>query len=376
MKFWNDLDDDLKKKLRMFVIIIGAVLVVVFLIILFMRIVNRPTPSYTLAEREMKKAAEKYYQENTSALPTADNGTVTVSVNTLVAEKYMKELSKLVPDKTNCSGEVEVIKNGEYYLYAPKLECGDNYKTNNLQQYMSSHVTTSSDGIYSMNQGYVYRGDQVDNYLKMNNRLWRIVKVDGQGVVTLIYNGSYISSNFDDRYNNDVGRNYGYNDFRVSRMKDTLQEIYDGIGYSEKNLLFKEDTKKQLISYNLCHGARDINNATNDGSIECGEVIENQVIGLLSLYDYINASLDQNCHSGSNSSCQNYNYLYSSGSQWWTMTKVPNSNYQMYYISSNGNVNTSRTSYKLGIRPVVFLNAKASIIASGTGTATDPFVLQ
>lgn len=376
MKFWNDLDADLKKKLRMFVIVIGAVLVVVFLVILFMRIVNRPTPSYTLAEREMKNAAEKYYQKNATALPTTDNGAVTVSANTLVAEKYMKELSKLVPNKANCSGEVEVIKNGDHYLYAPKLECGETYKTNSLQNYMASHVTTSGNGIYAMNQNYIYRGEKVANYLSLNDRKWRIVKMDGNGVITLIYQGNFTPAIWDNRYNATTKKNDGYNDFNISRIKDTLTKVFEGTGYSKNESLFDSKSREKLIPYHLCHGTRSSFSDVNDGSLECSEIVENQYIGLLPLNDYLNASLDANCHTGKDFSCQNYNYLYRSEADWWTMTKVPDTNYKVFYITSSGIATSSVTSEKRQLRPVVFLNAKASIIASGTGTETDPFVLQ
>ncbi len=376
MKFWNDLNTDLKKKLRLFAIIIGAVLAVIFLIILLMRVVNKPTPSYTLAEREMKNAAVAYYQKNASSLPTNNNGIVTVSSNTLVAEKYMKELSKLVPGNVSCSGEVTVIKNGEHYLYAPKLDCGDAYKTNSLQQYMTSHVTTSGNGIYAMNQGYVYRGEKVANYLNLNGKKWRIVKMDGNGVITLIYQDSFTSAIWDNRYNANTKQNDGYNDFNISRIKDTLTKVFEGTGYSKNERLFDDKSREKLIPYHLCHGTRSSFSDVNDGSLECSEIVENQYIGLLPLSDYLNASLDSNCHTGKDFSCQNYNYLYRSEPEWWTMTKVPDTNYKVFYITNSGIATSSVASEEHNLRPVVFLNASASIIASGTGTATDPFVLQ
>ena len=47
----------------------------------------------------------------------------------------------------------------------------------------------------------------------------------------------------------------------------------------------------------------------NDGSIEKSSLLEKQYIGLLPLYDYINASIDTNCNSALTESCTNYNYL-------------------------------------------------------------------
>ena len=80
------------------------------------------------------------------------------------------------------------------------------------------------------------------------------------------------------------------------RFKQTFQKKYD------KHL-------NSLTTYTLCIGKRNDLDTSKDGSIECSSPLENQYIGLLPLYDYMNASLDSICLNANSKECQNYNYL-------------------------------------------------------------------
>ena len=46
-------------------------------------------------------------------------------------------------------------------------------------------IVTSGDGLYSRGGAYYFRGEYVNNYVKMDNSLWRIVKVTSDDNVVL-----------------------------------------------------------------------------------------------------------------------------------------------------------------------------------------------
>src|SRR5699024_10653950 len=110
-------------------------------------------------------------------------------------------------------------------------------------------------------------------------------------------------------------------------------------------------------------------------SIECTDVLENQMIGLLAASDYLNASLDTNCKATTDKSCQNYNYLKLSGTDWWLVTGSSLNSYEVYSVRSSGYLyETNASSYKK-VRPTIMLNNNV-MIKSGSGSEANPFILK
>ena len=69
-------------------------------------------------------------------------------------------------------------------------------------------------------------------------------------------------------------------------------------------------------------------------------------------------------------------YLYT-GQSYWTMSpSLYTSNYfgtKAFYVSSSGSLAESQTSNIFGIRPVI--NLRSDVTLTGTGTASDPYVV-
>lgn len=230
----NDSYDDSDKRLRkekmmkniFKIAIITAVLVVVLLVLSMFSSKSR---DYADVERIMKDAAVKYYKDNSSELPKVNGGIVEVSAQKLSNLKYMKDLDKYV-SKTSCFGKVVVENNDDSYIYIPYLDCGDKYKTTELFREVTDNrnIVVSGSGLYSYGNQYIFRGDDVNNYVSINNNLWRIVKVSSDNEVVLIKEerAGKLSYTWDDRYNAQKRMNYGINDFNVSRLKDSLEGIF------------------------------------------------------------------------------------------------------------------------------------------------------
>ena len=365
---------EMKKKLMRMMLIVVGVLVLLLIIILIFSLVTGGNKAYEEIEEDLKNAAIEYYKVQSGLLPQEEGETVTVKASTLADAELMKPLSEL-REGESCSGRVEVTKVGDNIVYTPYLDCGDKYTTKELYKaVLEQGIVTTGNGLYDLNGEKVYRGDNVNNYVQLDNALFRIVKVTSDNKLLLILNEmeSNMSTYFDDRYNQERLSNSGFNDYRISRMYQYLDDLYNN---KQDYRLLSSNDKEKLSTFNLCIGKRNPDDTTNNNSIECTDVLENQMIGLLTASDYLNASLDANCKATTDKSCQNYNYLKLSGTDWWLVTGSSLNSYEVYSVRSSGYLyETNAAGYKK-VRPTIMLNNNV-MIKSGSGSESNPFILK
>lgn len=360
-----------KKKLLM---IAGGIVGIVVLIVIILLIYNAifGKTSYKDIENKVLNAAKKYYSEHSELLPKNENEEVTTTDASLTSAGYLKSMSELTKKMKNvsCTATVMVSYAGGEYRYTPLLNCGNAYSTRTLVSYIVANEQKVIDGtgLYDLNGELVYRGENPNNYVKFSGKKWRIVKIENNQAV-LILNEKNNRVVWDDRFNADRNRSEGINDYNVSRVRENLNDLYQG------DTLFTKDNKNLLTIHNLYIGKRYESDIYNDGSIEKSTLLENQYIGLLPLYDYINASIDENCSSVTTNSCINYNYLNHFEYNWWSLTADAANTYKVYRISSDGTIETLRASSNGYVRPVIYL-AKDALYVSGTGTETDPYTIK
>lgn len=366
-------NDDLKKKLIFLgIIILGGVLVL-FLILFLLSLLVQKSYSYDEIESIMQNAAVQYFKDHSNKLPENENQIVEIDVSTLSSYEYMKPLSEYTNEGVNCTGKVSVQTNGSDYLYIPKLECGDAYTTTSLKEAVTKDVVTEGYGLYQVGDSYVYRGELVDNYVQLDLALWRIVKITSNGQFMLIYAGEDISSlPWDNRYNSQVGYNRGINNYGASRIKDSLDELYKN--NEEDEAILSDADRSKLVNFDLCIGKRSEADTAKDNSIECSETYANQKIGLLTVSDYMIASLDDNCQSVLNRACQNYNYL-NNNQRYWLITATKDNTSDVYGVDTSGIIEMVSASGYKSPRPVVMLDANI-MLDSGKGTLEKPYKLK
>lgn len=369
-----------EKIIKMFGIVIIALIVVLFVGFLISLFSHK---KYTYADVEdvMKNAAIDYFKDNKNKLPKNSSEIVEIDSDVLANNKYMKTLDKYLKDK-ECSGKVSVEKTDtNSYSYTSKLSCRD-YTTTKLYAEVtkSDNIVTDGFGLYSLNNEYVYRGSDVNNYVRFSDskRLWRIIKVTSNNEVVLISakktNELYI---WDNRYNNQTGDNSGIGLFKNSKISNTLKDLYDN-KYVKKNddgeveFLTSED-KKKLVDFNSCVGSRSKTDNSKDATKECS-VQETVKISLISAYDFLNASLDTNCNSTESPSCQNYNYL-ARGYSYWTSTPSEKVSGKVYKVNNSGYLQKSLASNDGYIRVVVHLSEN-TMLEKGKGTKSNPYVVR
>lgn len=366
-----------RKKLLKIVGIISGVLIAIFLIVLVGTMLVGTTYTFDQMELELKNAAIKYYQVQDALLPANEGEKSEVDAATLSSDEYklMKPLSKMRKN-TQCSGTVVVQKINNEYIYTPYLDCGNSYKTKELFNAVKDEnkTVTSGNGLYEMNGELVFRGDNVNNYVQLSKGLFRIIKITSENKILLIPEfEEYYYNTWDDRYNTDLGYSAGINDYRLSRVKDTLLNIYNGD--ISKFILLDDTDKQKLTTYSLCIGKRGKKETNNTGEVECADKLDNQMIGLLTASDYVNASTDVNCTTTTSKSCQNYNYLKVKDSNYWLMTTSSENTAIVYYVNNEGYITESNASSLSMIRPTIMLNNNV-MIKGGKGTESDPFILK
>lgn len=371
----DDNSDELKRFILKLMLIIGGGVLLLILILGISSMFTKKSYSYDEIEKVMVEAAEAYLNEHPDAKAIAETRTVEVPVANLVAAGKMNDLSYYVGSGVSCNGKVIISKVSSEYIYTPHLNCGDNYSSTPLYAKVleDSPTTTSGYGLYSMNGEKVFRGEVVNNYVQLEKALWRIIKIDSSNNAILIKEtGINYTAPWDNRYNDTIGYNVGINTYATSRIKEYLEASYNETKESE--LFLSSNDKSKLLAYDVCVGSRATNSKTNTNAIECQTKENNQKMGLLTVSDYINASVDPKCITAESLTCQNYNYLVKNFT-WWLTTPVTGTTDKSYSISAKGEIKTSQTGDYYYIRPVIKLNSTVTV-SGGTGTEADPYIVK
>lgn len=274
---------------------------------------------------------------------------------------------------------------------------------------------------------YYYRGNVINNYVYFAGFYWRIIRINGDGTVRVIYDGTSAHSNrdsstdrqigttaFNSRYNDNAyeGYMYGatgastYAETHANTNNSTIKTYLDT--WYENNI--KGTTNEQYLADNVFCNDRSINTVTPSGysNLGYGKKLTAYRLSTLENNSYNNkmmlacpqkndaftvndtskgngaltygiglVTIDEVVLAGGWSSIESNYYLYS-GQSYWTMS--PNfftgSTANERHVYSNGRADL--TLYcdvfeTYGARPV--FNLKSEVLLQGTGTASDPYHL-
>lgn len=381
----------LKSMNKKYLLIIASIFLLLFLIIIVVAITrscSRPGSNYTKVENKMVDAARKYYKKNTDARPSEGESS-SISVAALAEGKYMKPLSKYLKDSA-CTGDVKIYNNGGQYLIIPNLECTD-YKTthivdkikkDNLVEHSipakaevnqdnnenNTDIVSENDytsGLYDINGTYVFMGKNPNNYISIAGVKWRIIDIDENNIMRVLkINSENRSARWDSKYNIELKKSVGINDYKNSGILEKLNEEYGK---------FKDSNKVHLAPMDVCIAKRNNDSLGISKDVDCAEKLEKQYISLVNSGDYARASLDEHCTSITSGSCNNYNYLSYLLYQTWTTNAMSDNTYQA--IAINGGVAKGFDAKEsLKYHWVVALNGN-ELYTSGSGTEKDPYVL-
>ena len=250
----------------------------------------------------------------------------------------------------------------------------------------SSNNTSDANGLYkstATNTGeatYYFRGNVENNYVSFAGFTWRIVRVNEDGTIRIVMQDG-INNNTKYAFNSN-NNNYTYMYYTNSQAKTQLESWYQTNIGSKTNLASKvvsgayycEQAKvKQSDSWTSGNATMTTYNkytpdfkCSTDGN---GKGLVNTSVGLLTYDEVVYAG---GYYVQSNS---NY-YLNNPAIYWWTMSPAGfSSPYStVWYVYTEGFINTSPVSDTIAVRPVIILNADT--LATGSGTSSDPFVIE
>jgi len=260
---------------------------------------------------------------------------------------------------------------------------------------LKNKVVNSGDGLYASiyeNDRYIYRGYEPDNYVLFNNSLWRIISVENDNTIKIIKDDSLDSMPFDEEgYRNNDNNTYctsndGCNEWGINNnisgglyttQNATINDYLNNDYYST----LSENSKKYIEKHDFNVGRIYLGyEDTNYGQhvSHASATIQQYWIALLNTYDYIIASLDENCTNiyrakeENGGYCKNQNYLNKTYNQ-WTLNGTSLSNKSWVWAIDNGMTNALEAKESREIRPVLYL--KSNIYISGKGTKLEPYQL-
>lgn len=217
---------------------------------------------------------------------------------------------------------------------------------------------------------YYFRGNINNNYIKINDMLFRIVRINGDGTIRII---------LDEKINN----MYSFNTENIEE-KTLLSNLESSSIYKELNNWYDEhlkdyddlfigssfcsDNNFNTINKDIKYSDSSSRYSNNNYTLRCFTTSFLSKVGLISLDEllYAGASL--------NEANQEF-YLYNKDiPSTWTMTSYSlKDKMTMYLFDNDGSIKTDSIDKTYSIRPV--LNVKATSEAKGEGTLENPYIL-
>ena len=297
-----------------------------------------------------------------------------------------------------------------------------------------SQVATTDEGIYKAEddwgESYYFRGDVTNNWIKFAGYYWRIIRINGDGSIRLIYNGTgtattgtstqistsaYNSSYYDNAY---VGYMYGstgassyaatYANTNNSTIKGVLDNWYQtnitNKGYGDKvskEAGFCNDRKISTVNRSgygtLGYGTnatvyapvdRFLNASwswlsTQNPTLKCSQLsndmftVSGSSKGNKALANPVGLiTADEVVFAGGKGGTNNSSYYLYTGQNYWTMSPFDfyDGHADVFFVHSNGNLNYSNVYGAIGVRPVINIASNVTI-KSGDGTISNPYVI-
>jgi len=216
----------------------------------------------------------------------------------------------------------------------------DNNKSDNKETSVVTLTNTlskiapvySGDGLYSSSGEYVFKGKDVNNYLKYSNMLWRIIRTNNDGTIDLVLDESINSL-----------------PWASTKTTYTNSDIHK---YLNKYFI-KYIDKEYLVKLTVCTDEVD-----DLRSYKCDNKNNNDYVRLLTLEEFLDSKNDES-------------YLSDTSSAIWLSTVSKD---RVWKISGN-NATLGDASKFLQVKPVIKIKGDLELL-SGNGTKENPYMIK
>ena len=303
--------------------------------------------------------------------------------------------------------EFTTLTGGDYILANTEMGEGT---PNFANTSCTSGCREATVGIYettdNLGTTYYYRGDVENNYVQFAGYYWRIIRINGDGSIRIIYDGTSAHANGEsssDRqtgtsaYNSSYNQSYyvGYtyqtgaqrpssqNSGTASTIKGVLDNWYStniaNKGYDDKvvstpgfcndrNTRSGDSWVSSGTTFYYAPYERIV--STHQPTLKCSNTndIYTTKVGLI--------TADEVMFAGGTTSSNSSYYLYT-GQYYWTMSPydfTSDGYAYVFRVTSAGQLGGNNVDWTgPGVRPVI--NLSVDVTLTGSGTATDPYVV-
>lgn len=369
-----------------------------------------PFIAFKKNEKTMLNAAKRYFEVNSSELPTGDR-IKTLKLTTLYRKSFLKEDLKLPYSSKICDldeGWVKVKKENNEYKYYVYLKCG---ALSSKVDHEGPEITLNGEDTITINKGDEYKElgvksvvDNTDGKMKVKD-----VTIDSSKVDTNTIGKYKVTYTIKDSFNNETVKTRTVKVVSVLKTvvnKDTNKTgIYTGVDVnnyiefsgmlfrivgldSNKNVKIVSDDNISAVDYNSLDDwleyyyehltdsskkyivkSKYCNSVISDDNInttKCSSYTDKKSLYILSIDDY-NKSLDSN----------GYSYLYPGTISLVANKKSDKEIYttRSYFMNSTSKYMAFDINYNFGVRPVITIKGNIKL-KSGSGSANDPYVFE
>ena len=278
------------------------------------------------------------------------------------------------------------------------------YNIGNRGSFSSAYTTATTNTVFQTadwkGTSYYFAGAPTDNWVRFGGYYWRIVRVNGDGSVRLIYNGTsttttgtgtLINNGSGQAFNSSsnrseyvglkytIGQQHGQTTdspilntlqswYTSSNLDDYADYIDTSVGFcSDRNMASGSSWSSQPYS-NIYYATYERLDTNESPSLACttNDIIA-EPVGLITADEVSFAG-------GGNFILNTHYYLYNNQYYWTTSPFGFSSGAGVFYVSLDGNLDYSGVNWtEYGVRPVI--NLKADTRFTGSGTTSDPYVV-
>lgn len=278
-----------------------------------------------------------------------------ISFNSTSKEEYSLDID-INMENIEINTFADVILKNTPAKSAPLTKIGEEIATEDEGIIMASDEAGTS---------YYFRGNTKNNYVNINGNVFRIVRINGDGSVKLVYNenAEQLNKYYEDISDYKFSSSY-FNAYLNSWAASMVGDYKNNLATSKYCNDFVTDGGTFIASKRI--------KTDNIPSFYClGEKVSAKA-ALLTADEVIYAGGMYNTPNTSyylyNSSIENNSYLMTSSSK--TLEA-----YYPFILATDGRVDEAAGTTVLAVRPVITIN-KTSIVESGDGTVNNPYILK
>ena len=264
--------------------------------------------------------------------------------------------------------DIVVKEEKEEEITITKTIINNNIIKNNPQTKVGEEIAVNEEGLISdlddIGITYYFRGNVTNNYFKFADKMWRIVRINGDNSVRLILDEKVIvNTSFSD----------AAADYLETKVYQYLSEWFQANLFNEEEYIY---SNKYCYDYNLSTDNKTYTSYNRISvaklpSFNCADEPFSMNIGLLSVDEAIYAGLLLNTENKSN-------YLYNAeiGDYWLiTPATLDNNKFHPFVVKNDGSIITSVDSKSSkAIRPVI--NISPYVKVTGDGTKDNPYMIE